>query len=148
VRQRRQRQDAAFAVVVGAHDEDHVLQRHDDDEGPEDERERAEDGRLARHRAACRQHGFTHRIERTGAYVAEYDAKRCQREHRIVLARLRFGARWRSRYGFGWSKQITPQRLWCGCVGLVHGVRLELIRRNGRTKRSRAEAPSPQGRGP
>ena len=36
--QREQRQNAAFAVVVGAHDEDRVFDRDDDDQRPEDQR--------------------------------------------------------------------------------------------------------------
>src|SRR5664279_3906236 len=35
--QRDQRQDAALAIVVGAHHQQHVLDRHDDRHGPEDQ---------------------------------------------------------------------------------------------------------------
>ena len=49
LRERHQRQRAALAVVVGAQDEQHVLDRHDDDQRPEDERHDAED-HLARER--------------------------------------------------------------------------------------------------
>src|ERR1051325_932179 len=38
VRESGKGQDAAFAVVVGAHDEDDVFQRHDDEESPQDQR--------------------------------------------------------------------------------------------------------------
>ena len=40
--QRRQRQAAAFAAVVGAQDQHHVLQGHDQHQGPEDARHRAD----------------------------------------------------------------------------------------------------------
>src|SRR4029079_11077167 len=38
-----QGEDAAFAAVVGPHDEEQVLDGDDEEEGPEDEREDAED---------------------------------------------------------------------------------------------------------
>jgi hypothetical protein len=43
-RQRRQRHDAALAPVVGAHDEEDVLQRDGDRQRPEDQRQDSEDG--------------------------------------------------------------------------------------------------------
>jgi hypothetical protein len=42
--QRHEREDAALAVVVGTHDHREVLDRHDDGETPEDERQQAEHG--------------------------------------------------------------------------------------------------------
>ena len=53
LREGHQRQRAALAVVVGAEDEQHVLDRHDDDQRPQDERHDAED-HLAREGASCR----------------------------------------------------------------------------------------------
>ena len=44
--QRHQGQDAAFALVVGAHHEEHVFDGDDDDQRPEDQREDAEDFEL------------------------------------------------------------------------------------------------------
>jgi hypothetical protein len=41
--QRHERQDAAFATIVGVHDERHVFHGDDEHEGPEDEGENAED---------------------------------------------------------------------------------------------------------
>ena len=41
--QRQHRDQAAFAVVVGAQDQQHVLQRDDDRQRPEDQRQHAED---------------------------------------------------------------------------------------------------------
>jgi hypothetical protein len=40
--ERGERQDASFAVVVGVHHDGDVLQRHDDDERPDDQRQHAE----------------------------------------------------------------------------------------------------------
>ena len=56
LRQRHQRQRAALAVVVGAQDEQHVLERDDDDQRPEDQRHDAEH-HLAGERAAGRGRG-------------------------------------------------------------------------------------------
>jgi hypothetical protein len=47
------RQDAAFTVVVGAHDQDRVFDRDDDNQRPEDQRDNAED-RLGRHQSRGR----------------------------------------------------------------------------------------------
>ena len=41
--QRHQRQDAAFAVVVDAHREADIFDAGDDEQSPEDQRQRAED---------------------------------------------------------------------------------------------------------
>ena len=43
LRQRHQRQDAALAAVVGAHDQHHVFHRDDQHERPEDQRQDAQD---------------------------------------------------------------------------------------------------------
>jgi hypothetical protein len=43
MRQRGKRQRPAFAVIVGAHDEKDIFERHDDDEGPQHQRHRAHD---------------------------------------------------------------------------------------------------------
>ena len=43
--QREHREHAAFAAVVGAQDEDEVLDAHDEDQRPEDERQDAVDVR-------------------------------------------------------------------------------------------------------
>ena len=78
---RDQRQDAALAVVVGAHDEEDELDRDDQRDRPEDERDDAEDvlfGRL--HRAVVGGEDGLQRVERAGADVAEDDAERAERE--------------------------------------------------------------------
>ena len=78
LRQRHQRQRAAFALVVGTHDENDVLDRHDDDQGPEHQRDDAKDRRLTDPAANVRERG-PHGVERAGADIAEHDAKRPER---------------------------------------------------------------------
>ena len=78
--QGEQRQDAALAVIVGAHDQDRVLDGDDDDQRPEDQRHDAEHG-LRRYlsigtRDLCRD---AERIERARADVAEDDAHASKR---------------------------------------------------------------------
>ena len=63
-------------VIVGAQQDQHVFERDDDDQRPEDEREHAEHG-LARRRvppADGRGDRFAQRIERARADVAVDDA--------------------------------------------------------------------------
>ena len=72
--QRHQRQHAALAAVVGAHDEQHVLDGDDQDQRPQDQRQQAEhvlrrDGEAVRLAEA-----FLQRVERAGADVAVDDA--------------------------------------------------------------------------
>ncbi len=85
--QRHQRQDAAFARVVRAQQQQHVLQRNEDQQAPEDERQDAEDlGRLAR-ATTCGMQGYLERIQRAGADVAVDDAERAddlRRQTRVV----------------------------------------------------------------
>jgi hypothetical protein len=53
-RPRGQRDDATLAAVVGARDEDHILERNDDDQCPEEKRQAAQDAGFAdRHRMAA-----------------------------------------------------------------------------------------------
>ena len=83
--------DAALAAVVSAQDQDGVFQRNDEDQGPEHEREDAEDrrggGRSTRTRGFGR---FFQGIERTGPDVAVDDAERTERcgERQAVLRRM------------------------------------------------------------
>ena len=89
---RDQRQDAALAFVVGAHDEEDELDRDDQRDRPEDERDDAEDvlfGRLDR--AVVGGEEGLQRVERAGADVAEDDAERAegQRRHAELATRSR-----------------------------------------------------------
>jgi hypothetical protein len=79
--ERRQRHDAALAVVVGAHDERDVLDRDDQGNRPEHERHHAIDVRTrgTDHAAVQGEHGLD-RVERAGADVAEDDAEGGKRQ--------------------------------------------------------------------
>ena len=76
--QRDERQHAAFAVVVETQDHDEVLQRDDDQQAPEDQREDAEHGSDVR-LAAGDGGSLAQRIERARADVAIHDAERAER---------------------------------------------------------------------
>ena len=81
--ERQQREDAALAVIVGAHDEDRVFDRDDDDQRPEDQRHDAEHG-FRRHLPG-RTGGFggdVEGIERARADVAEHHPHARERRRR------------------------------------------------------------------
>ena len=68
--QRDQGHDAALAAIVGTHDEGHVLDRDDDDQRPEEERQAAVDiGGGDRDRVIAGE-DLLDRIQRAGADVA------------------------------------------------------------------------------
>jgi hypothetical protein len=68
--------DAAFALVVRAHDEGDVLDRHDDHQRPEHQRQDAEHvGRVDRHRMVRAAEDFLERVKRARADVAVDDAE-------------------------------------------------------------------------
>ena len=72
--------DPALAAVVRPHDEDEVLDRDDDDERPDEQREQPEDVlRRGRHAVRAMQR-LPHRVERAGADVAVHDAERGERD--------------------------------------------------------------------
>ena len=105
-RQRQQRHDAALALVVGAHDEHDVLQRHHDDQRPEDQRQHAQHV-LAAWRA-CR--------ARLEAWSAACTAGWCrcrQRPRRWRPARVRqsasFAFRRRSCRGWNPESLVAPK---------------------------------------
>ena len=82
--QRGQRHDAALAVIVCAHDQCDVLERHDDHDRPEDHRQDAVDVRLGQREPMRSGEALAQRIERAGPDVAKDDAdgsddQRCQR---------------------------------------------------------------------
>ena len=97
-RQRGQRQHAAFALIVGAHQEEDIFDSHDEDQRPEGKAEHAQN--LARIDAVSRRLGerLTERVERAGADIAEDDANRAdgERQHRRMgnrRMRRRFSGR-------------------------------------------------------
>src|ERR1700680_4189477 len=79
--QRNQRHDAALAFVVGAHDEDHVFEGHDDHQRPENRGDTAQYVRRGERYAVAGVEYFLYRIQWTGADVAVDHAKsgQCQR---------------------------------------------------------------------
>ena len=85
--EREQREDSALAAVVGSHDEDDVLDRDDEAEEPDDQRQDAVDvGRRRRDRMLLRGEALLKRVQRARADVAVDDAERGQREDREALA--------------------------------------------------------------
>ena len=89
--QRHQRYDAALAVVVDPHGEIDVFDRHDEDEGPQDQRQGAQHRRRIGMRAGVVEHGFQ-RIERAGADVAEHHAECGETGEREAAVRSRLSA--------------------------------------------------------
>jgi len=86
-----EREDAAFATVVGARDQQDVFDRDDDDEGPEHEREHAEHGVVDARQTGGGGDRFAQRVDRAGAYVAIDDAQRAD-DQRPLVPRRRPGA--------------------------------------------------------
>ncbi len=85
--ERAQRHDPALAVVVRAHDEGDVLDRDDERDRPEDERDDPVDvGPAGLHRVVVDREDRLQRVERARADVAEDDAERAQ--HQPELRRL------------------------------------------------------------
>ena len=77
--QHDQRKNAAFALVVGAHQEHDIFERDDEDQGPDQQRGHAQyRGPQIATRHNNRMQRFAHGIERTGADVAENNADRCE----------------------------------------------------------------------
>ena len=93
--ERHQGERAAFAVIVGAEQDQHVFHGDDEDQRPDDERQNAEDHRLGRGLATARrrQHGFAQGIERARADVAVDDADTAERQAPKIAARRSLGTR-------------------------------------------------------
>ena len=73
--QREECDDAALAAVICLQDEDAVLDRDDDDEGPEDQGEDAQNSRGGQATVACRVRGLLERIKRAGSDIAKHNAQ-------------------------------------------------------------------------
>ena len=78
--QRGQREDAAFALVVGAHHDRHVLDRDDEHQRVDDQREHAEHVLVRRRHGVRAEEALAQGVQRAGADVAVDDAERGQRE--------------------------------------------------------------------
>ena len=85
--QRDQRHDAALAAVVGTHDDRYVLQRNDDDERPEEQRQAAKHIRLVERDRVIAGEDFLHRIERRSPDIAIDDpqCRKCDAGQRLLL---------------------------------------------------------------
>ena len=82
---RHQRQDAAFAVIVRAHDEQAIFDGNRDDQRPEDQRETAERRRRGK-MSAGRPDNRPQHVKRAGSEIAIDDPKRGERSRRCGLA--------------------------------------------------------------
>src|SRR5712692_9759071 len=81
-----------LAVIVGAQDENHIFQRHDQQQCPESQRHDPNDVARQRRPMAGRIEGDRERVERAGADVAVNDPYRGEREEpSISLVVLRLG---------------------------------------------------------
>ena len=78
--ERDQRHDPAFAAIVGAHDEHHVLDAHDDRDRPEDQRQHAVDAARIGREAVLLAERLLHGVQRARADVAEDHAERAERQ--------------------------------------------------------------------
>ena len=86
VRQGRQRQSAALAVIVGAHDDQDIFDRHHQDQRPEDHGERAHHRDVIGQAAFGGQHGGAQGIERRGTDVTEHHTHGAQHQAHHVAA--------------------------------------------------------------
>ena len=115
--QDHQGQDAALAAVVGAHDEQDVLDRDDQHQRPEDQRQQAEDLPLGGGVAVQQVEAGLEGVERAGADVAIHHPQHPQQ-------RAELGSRPARRHGVG---------------NTVHGHALRVLLRWGRPGRRPGE---------
>ena len=74
--QGQQREDSAFALVVGSKHVDQVFDGHDQQQGPEDERYHPEDIASAHRRSMTGCEAFLEGVNRAGTDVSVNDAQR------------------------------------------------------------------------
>ena len=84
--QRGERENAAFALVVGAQHERDVFQRHDQQQRVDDQRQHAEDVVVRRRHRVRAEETLAHRVQRAGADVAIDDAERGQGQRKETAA--------------------------------------------------------------
>ena len=115
-----ERENAAFALVVGPHDEGEVLDGDDGDERPEDEREHAQDVGVRGRDAVLALDALFDGVERARADVAEDDAERADDERRerrgMRVIGMRLGG---ARLGGGRRRL----RFWRSGGSRLHGAR-------------------------
>ncbi len=119
--QREQRQDAALAPVVGAHDHGEILEGHHEVERPEDQREHAQHVVLGHRHAMGPGETFLQGVERAGADVAIHNPERAERQDRqpappgrlLRIGGHQFGARFSRRRSSSDTRKmatmITPE---------------------------------------
>ena len=83
--EREQRQAAAFAIVVGAHDDRDVFDRDDDHHRPEHQAQHAHDVERIERQLVMPGKGFAEGVQRAGADVAEDDADRADRQFQQAI---------------------------------------------------------------
>ena len=98
LRERHQGECAAFAVIVGAQQDDHIFDADDEDQRPHDERQDAEDDLLARR--GIRPDRGQHRLRAT------HRAGSCRCRHRRRRSLPRVSAQNRA------ERVLRPQRHW------------------------------------
>ena len=79
VEKRQQGHNATFAAVVGAHDQDGILERDDQDQRPKDQRHDAHDG--VRGGRSAGRYGLLQGVERAGADITVDDTKGGENKH-------------------------------------------------------------------
>ena len=112
-RECRQRHDAAFAAVVCPQDEEHVLQRHDEHQCPEDHRRSADDVRLVERDADLRTEDLVQRVEGTRPDVAIDNPQRTERQGKTCLGmcgRAHGKAPRAVGFVFAWMARWAPER--------------------------------------
>ena len=83
--QRGQREDAAFALIVGAHHDGDVLDRDHQQQRIDDQRQHTQHVLLRGRDGVRSEEALAQRVQRTGADVAVDDADRCQGERSDFL---------------------------------------------------------------
>ena len=119
--QRQQCEGTALALVVGAHRDEHIFQRHDDHQRPEDQAEHAEDVQGIDGERVRADKAFLHRVEGRGADIAVDDTDRAehQRGQRMLVD---FGSRVRCCSGGLLCKSSHgPRDVRCGRIKIPCG---------------------------
>jgi hypothetical protein len=97
--ERQQRQRAAFAIVVGPQQEQHVFQRDDDRQGPDHQRDQPDDFQARHPVGGNRTQGFAECVKRAGTDIAIDNADRTKGQSQklpyFLVARLRLSCRMR-----------------------------------------------------
>ena len=89
LRERHEREDAALALVVGLHQEQHIFRGDDNQQRPNDQRNDADDLGGAERAAFELTERRLQRVERARADIAENDADRAERKHPGIPGRMR-----------------------------------------------------------